>query len=92
MLPCATYHGCGGDYSGQSFLKSRPPSFPFLQLKLVNRTQLKNFTILWMGIKTTLGKFGSDTSSQILVVDLMPIAQCGKFKSWDIITLVQKGE
>ena len=37
---------CGDDYSRQSSLKSRPPSFPFLHLKLLNNTQLWNFTTL----------------------------------------------
>ena len=45
---------CGCDYSRQAFLKSCPPSFPFLHLKFVNRTQLWNFTILWNGTQPSV--------------------------------------
>ena len=40
---------CKDDYSQQYSLKSRPTSFPFLHLNLVNRAQLWNFTTLWEG-------------------------------------------
>ena len=45
---------CRDDYSRQSYLKSRPPSFPFLHLKLVNKAQLNIVTKLWTGTWNSL--------------------------------------
>ena len=55
---------CRDDYSRQSSLKSCPPSFPFLQLKLVNRAQLKTLP-LWANQLKRGGEFKTDECAQL---------------------------